>query len=197
VTDTLFALVPVHGAMVLFLATFLSCLAVPFPASLLMLAAGAFIASGDLSAGPVVGAALAGAVIGDQLGYGMGRVGGQRLWSWLRRRKRSGPLAVRAGEALHRRGMLTVYFTRWLVSALGPWVNFAAGATRLGWGGFSLASFLGETTWVGLYVSLGFIFAARLEEAGATAGSVIGALGAGVVALVLGRALWRQRTGPA
>jgi membrane-associated protein len=197
VTDTLYAMVPVHGALVLFLATFLSCLAVPFPSSLLLLAAGAFIASGDLAALPVAGAALAGAVLGDQVGYGAGRLGGVRLWSRLRRNRRSGPLAQRAAKALHRRGMLTVYFSRWLVSALGPWVNFAAGATRLGWRGFSLASLLGEVTWVGLYMTLGFVFAARLDEAGATAGSVIGALGAGAVALVLGRTLWRWRAGTA
>lgn len=74
-TDTLLALVPEHGALVLFIATFLSCLAVPIPSSLLMLAAGAFVASGDLAALPVAVAALSGAILGDQVGYGIGHSG--------------------------------------------------------------------------------------------------------------------------
>jgi membrane protein DedA with SNARE-associated domain len=76
----LLALVPEHGVPVLFVATFLSCLAVPIPSSLLMLAAGAFVASGDLAALPVAAAALGGAVLGDQLGYGIGHSGGISLW---------------------------------------------------------------------------------------------------------------------
>lgn len=192
-TDTLLALVPEHGALVLFVATFLSCLAVPIPSSLLMLAAGAFVASGDLAALPVVGAALSGAVLGDQAGYGIGHSGGINLWSQLLAGRKTGPPARRAARELHLRGGMTVYFSRWLFSALGPWVNFAAGATRLGWRRFSLASLLGETTWVALYVGLGFVFGARLEETGAAAGSVIGALAAGLVAVLLGRALWQRR----
>ena len=91
---------------------------------------------------------------------------------------------------------MTVYFSRWLFSALGPWVNFAAGATRIGWRRLSLASLLGETTGVALYIGLGIVFGARLEETGATAGSVIGALAAGLVAVLLGRALWQRRRRP-
>ena len=196
-TDTLLALVPEHGALVLFIATFLSCLAVPIPSSLLMLAAGAFVASGDLAALPVAGAALSGAVLGDQLGYGIGHSGGIRLWSRLLAGRKTGPPARRAARELHRRAGMTVYLSRWLFSALGPWVNFAAGATRIGWRRFSLASLLGETTWVALYIGLGIVFGARLEQVGATAGSVIGALAAGLVAVLLGRALWQRRHGTA
>jgi membrane protein DedA with SNARE-associated domain len=158
-----------------------------------MLAAGAFVASGDLAALPVLGAALSGAVLGDQLGYGIGHSGGVTLWSRLLAGRKSGPPARRAAQELHRRAGMTVYFSRWLFSPLGPWVNFAAGATRIGWQRFSLASLLGETTWVALYIGLGFVFGARLEDTGATALSVIGALAAGLVAVLLGRALWQRR----
>jgi membrane-associated protein len=195
--ESLTALVPVHGAPVLFIATFLSCLALPVPTSLLMLAAGAFIASGDLAAAPVAGAALAGAVLGDQLGYAIGRTGGTRLWARLSASARTGPMALRAGVALHRRAIPTVFFTRWLFSPLGPWVNLAAGATLLGWPRFSGASLLGEATWVGLYLGLGYAFGTRLEETGATVGSVIAALAAAAVAYLLGRTLLRWRVGTA
>jgi putative intracellular protease/amidase len=124
------------------------------------------------SAGITAGIDLALALIADDLGEEVSR---------------------RAAQELHRRAGMTVYFSRWLFSALGPWVNFAAGATRIGWRRFSLASLLGETTWVALYIGLGIVFGARLKETGATAGSVIGALAAGLVAVLLGRALWQRR----
>lgn len=194
--DTLYGLVPTHGPSVLFLATFLSCLAVPIPSSLLMIAAGAFVASGDLAALSVLGAALAGALIGDQTGYGAGRFGGGRLWQRLAASPTSGPMLRRAAEALDRRALSTVYFSRWLISALGPYVNLAAGATRVDWRRFSLASLLGETTWVLLYIGLGYAFAAHLEQMEGTVVPAIGFLGAGVMTLLLGRAIWQWRKRP-
>jgi membrane protein DedA with SNARE-associated domain len=192
-TETLFALVPQHGATVMFLATFFSCLALPIPSSLLMMAAGAFIASGDLAAAPILGAAFAGAVIGDQIGYGAGRMGGAGLWERLQRRRRSGPLMRQAKAMLHRRALTSVFLSRWLFSPLGPWVNLAAGATALDWRRFSLAGVAGEAVWVGAYVGLGFFFAAQVEELGATVGSGVGALAALAVAGLLARVIWRRR----
>lgn len=189
----LYALVPQYGAWVVFAVTFLSCLAVPFPASLVMLAAGAFVASGDLSGGAVVAGALAGAVLGDQLGYLAGRVGGRWLIARLARRPRMAAWLAQAEARMGARAGWTVFLSRWLVSALGPYVNLAAGAARIGWRRFTVASVLGETVWVGLYVGLGFAFAARIDAIGATLPSVLAALGAGAVAVLLARALWQRR----
>jgi membrane-associated protein len=48
-TDWLLALVPTYGPWLLLACTFLACLALPVPASVLMLGAGSFVAAGDLS----------------------------------------------------------------------------------------------------------------------------------------------------
>lgn len=191
-TEWVYAAVPQQGVALLFLITFLSCLAVPLPASLAMLAAGAFVASGDLAALPVIGAALAGAVLGDQVGYAAGRWGGSDLWARLEARPATARLLGRAREGLHQQTGTTIFFSRWLFSALGPWVNLAAGATGVRWRLFSLAGLLGETAWVGLYVGLGFAFAASIREVGETMISVIGALGAGIITVLIGRLLWRS-----
>lgn len=191
-TDWVYAAVPQYGVALLFLLTFLSCLALPVPASLVMLAAGAFVAAGDLQALPVLLAALAGAVLGDQVGFAVGRWGGTDLWARLEARPATARLLLlRAREGLHQRSASTVYLSRWLFSALGPWVNLAAGATGVRWRLFAVAGVLGEATWVSLYVGLGFVFAAHIRAAGETMISVIGALGAGIVALLVGRMLWR------
>ena len=61
--EVLLALVPVGGPWIVGTATFLSCLALPVPSSLIMLTAGAFVASGDLSGPVTVALALAGALM--------------------------------------------------------------------------------------------------------------------------------------
>jgi membrane protein DedA with SNARE-associated domain len=193
VIETLYALVPQYGGWVLFAVTFLSCLAVPFPASLVMLAAGAFVASGDLSGAAVVAGALGGAVLGDQMGYAAGRIGGGWLVARLSRRPAAAVWLGRAVARMDARAGRTIFLSRWLVSALGPYVNLAAGAARVRWGRFTGAAVAGEVVWVAIYVGLGFLFASRVEAIGATLPSLLAALGAAAIAVLLGRALWRRR----
>jgi membrane-associated protein len=186
-TDWLLALVPTYGPWLLAVATFLSCVALPIPASILMLAAGGFVAAGDLVLASTAGAALGGAVAGDQAGYGAGRFGAARF---IRTDGGTAGLFARTTDMLARRGGLAVFFSRWLVSALGPYVNLVGGAAGLPWARFTLWSVAGEAVWVGLYVGLGYIFAGNLEAASAQAVNILGFLAAGVVALGLGAWLW-------
>jgi membrane protein DedA with SNARE-associated domain len=191
VTDTLLALVPVWGPALMLVATFLSCLALPVPASLLMLAGGAFAAGGDLDLVATAAAALVGALLGDQAGYLLGRSGGPFLARFVRRRP--GPIALmhRARAFAAARGGLGVFLSRWLFSPLGPYVNLVAGATGMGWRAFALAGALGEVVWVALYVGAGYLFADRIGDLAALSGNLSAALAAGLAAAILGAALIR------
>lgn len=196
-TEALFGLIPTYGAWILMIATFLSCLAIPVPTSLMMLAGGAFIASGDLNVFSVVAAAWGGAILGDQAGYFVGRSGGAPLLARARNAPRAAEPIARATSYLHRRGGSAVFFSRWLLSPLGPYVNFIGGAGRLRWPVFTLWSGLGEAVWVAIYVALGFAFASRIDAVASVTGNLVGFLAAGVVAALLGRVLWvRQRDAP-
>lgn len=190
-TDWILALVPVYGAALLAVVTFLSCLALPVPSSLLMLTAGAFIASGDLAPAPVVAAAWGGAVAGDTAGFWLGRLGGTPLRDRLARRPQTQTIVLRAEQRLHRSADAAVFLSRWLFSALGPYVNLIAGATRLPHGRFLLASVLGEAVWVAGYTGLGYAFSDQIEALAKSASALVGALAAGLLVLVLGRLLWR------
>jgi membrane-associated protein len=182
-TDWLLALVPTYGLWLLAAATFLSCLAIPIPASILMLAAGGFVAAGDLPLIGTLAAAVVGASTGDQLGYLAGRRGGARLLAWLG--TRAAPVE-KARALLERRGSVAVFFSRWLVSALGPYVNLAAGAAGLSWARFTLWGVLGESVWTGLYVGLGYGFTGNLAAASDLAWTILGFVGAAAVAIGLG-----------
>lgn len=184
-SETLLALVPTYGFWLLAICTFCSCLALPIPASILMMAAGGFAAAGDLSLTASGLAALGGAVVGDQVGYVAGRKGGAGLTARLG--ARAAPLA-KATDLLSRRGGIAVFLSRWLVSALGPYVNLAAGAAGLSWHRFTLWAVMGEAVWVGLYLGVGYSFAGNLQAASDMALDLLGFLAAGAVAI--GLALW-------
>jgi membrane protein DedA with SNARE-associated domain len=185
-TAWLLALVPSHGAALVAIATFLSCLALPVPSSLVMLAGGAFAAAGDLGLMAVAGAALGGALAGDQAGYALGRAGPVRRMGRL-----SPALMAEARGRLARGGWGAVFLTRWLFSPLGPWVNLAAGMAGMPWRRFSTASAAGEAVWVAIYTGLGWIFMDRIDALGASLGQAAGAASAALIAFLAGRALLR------
>ena len=182
-TDWLLGLVPTYGLWLLTICTCLSCLALPIPASILMLAAGSFAAAGDLSLPGSMVAALAGAMAGDQIGYLAGLWGGTGIMARLG--TRAAPVG-RARDLLARRGEVAVFLSRWLLSALGPYVNLAAGAAGLPWTAFTAWGLPGEAVWVGLYVGLGWVFTGNLSAASDLALNLLGLVGAAVLALGLG-----------
>jgi membrane protein DedA with SNARE-associated domain len=187
-----YALIPRHGVPVLFAAALLSCAGLPIPTSAMMLAAGAFVASGDMGLWPVVAAALVGAVVGDQIGYFAGRFGGEPLWQRFRERPKLRPTMDRAQEELRRRALGAVIVSRFPLSALGPWINLAAGATRVPWARFSLGVMSGDAVWVGIYLVGGAYFADKVAALGTSLTSVLAAVALLGLAMVLGRILWSR-----
>ncbi|MFN4157176.1 MAG: DedA family protein [Gemmobacter sp.] len=190
--DALLALLPLYGVWLIAAVTFLSCLAVPIPTSLVMLVAGGFSASGDMHLASVVMMALAGAILGDQVGFRLGRIGGGALLLRLRAAPSRAVFVDRASTLVSKRGGTGVFLSRWLVSPLGPWLNFVAGAANMGWLRFTLCAVAGEAVWVVIYVGLGYGFAGNILELSSLLGSA-SALLAGVAVLVaLG--LWLRRS---
>lgn len=192
-TEALFALVTGYGVAAIAVATFLSCLALPIPSSLMMLAGGGFAASGDLALAPVAGAAFGGAVLGDQTGFRLGRFGTTRLAGWIDRSPARAALLRRAHVVVERWGTTGVFFSTWAAAPLGPWVNFAAGAAGMNGWRFTLWDTAGEAIWVTVYVGLGYAFASNLDVLAGVLTNAAGALTAALIALVLGALLLRRR----
>lgn len=192
-TELFFALVSDWGAPALAFATFLSCLAVPVPTSMMMLAAGAFVASGDLQLAPVVTAAFFGAIAGDQAGFGIGRTASTALIGWLRVNRSRAKFLEQAQGTLDRRGAPAVFLSRWLFSPLGPYVNLLTGAAQMPWLIFTIMSALGEAIWVTIYVGLGFIFYDNLGAVAAVLADSAGFMTSALIALLTGYALFRRK----
>ncbi|QQA44621.1 DedA family protein [Pelagovum pacificum] len=182
-TEWLLTLVPLYGPPLLALAIFLSCFALPIPASALLLAAGGFASAGDLVLWTVVVAAFAGLWLGDNAMFLLGRKGGTGL---ARRLGRRAAAIERAREALARRGGVFIFLSRWLFSPLGPYVNFAAGASGKRWVQFVAWGTAGEIVWLSIYLGLGYVFTGTLEAASDLAFDVIMLIGAGFATVALG-----------
>ena len=175
-TDWLLGLVPVWGVWLMAVSTFLSCLALPVPCSILMLTAVGFAAAGDLDLVALLTGALAGAVAGDQTGYRLGALGGHPLLARISQSPSRAALIRRAVAQMEARGALGIFFTRWLFAPVGPYANFAAGALGWSWARFTIWGIAGEAVWVGLYCGLGYGFAGNLQAATDMAGSLLGIL---------------------
>ena len=190
-TELFFSLVSGYGTLVIAVTCFLSCLALPIPASFVMLAGGAFAASGDLALWAVVTAAFGGAVIGDQAGYRAGRYGGRVLEERIGHVPARAALLARSRAFVEKWGVAGVFFSTWLVAPLGPWVNVAAGATGMGALRFTFWDAVGEAIWVAIYVGLGYAFAANIDALSAVLGNAVAAISALAVAAGLGALLLR------
>ena len=160
---------------------------------MMMLAAGAFAASGDLTLAPVAASALAGAVLGDQAGYQVGRFGLGATEGWLRKNATRAIVVDRARLSIHTRGGVAVFFSRWMFSVLGPYVNLLAGGMRMNWLTFSAMAILGEIVWVLVYVGIGYSAGSQLSEVTELLSNATGLATSLLVTIGLGIGLWRRR----
>lgn len=190
-SDFFLTLVANYGVPIVFAVTFLSCLALPVPSSILMLASGGFAASGDLSLIAVLAAAFCGAVIGDNTGYWIARASGDRMGDWLEKNPKRSALRQKSHSYMEKWGGSSVFFSCWLVAPLGPYVNYVSGLTKFTWVRFALWGIAGEIVWVSLYVGLGYTFAVRVSSVASLLGNASGLTTAISVAIALGISLWK------
>lgn len=187
-TDALLALIPLYGLGLLFVCLVLSCLALPVPSSLLVMASGGFAAAGDFTLGELVLVVYVGFLIGDQIAYwGAWHLGA----SLLRRERLPSRVAMQVanGQALlERYGVFAVLITRTVLSPLGPYVSFACGALKLPWLRFSLASATGAVVWTCGYAGIGYVLSGQVAVITMVIENAVGTLVTG--ALVAAQLWW-------
>lgn len=190
---TVLGLLADYGAWALFAVLVFSSAGVPLPSSLIVLAAGSIAAQADLDPVQAFVAAVGGAIVGDQIGYAIGRWGGRALVDRATARF-GGAAKVAAAEAFARRWSgAGIFFTRWLVGALGPWINIVSGMSGYPWPRFLLWDVIGELLWVLLYGGLGYAFSDRIQAVASLLGNVSWAVaGLGTTGFLAWR-LWRNR----
>ena len=157
-------------------------LGIPFaPGELATVFGGIAAAEDKLALELVILVAAAGAIVGDNIGYVIGRKGGRRLlerpgWFFKQRQQ---VLAI-ADPFFERHGPKAVFIGRWL-PVLRVYASWLAGASKMQWGTFFFWNAVGGTAWAISMAVLGYYggaAAARLIEDLGKYGVVLVALGA-------------------
>jgi membrane protein DedA with SNARE-associated domain len=182
-----------YGSPALFGVTAVASIGVPLPVTLLLIVTGSLVAQGVMPLWVAIALATAGSVLGDQLGYAIGRWGGtavvSRFGRWL-----GGQERIAKAEARARRwGGAGVFLSRWLVTPLGSLINFTSGISEYSWLHFLVWDVLGEALGAALYILLGRIFSDRVLELDAALGDFSWMMLALAAAALLGWMLWQYK----
>ena len=151
---------------------------VPIPGETSLIAAAVLASQGKLEIVLVIPLAAAAAIVGDNIGYVIGRKGGR----WLLQRpgafQRQRLEVLRVGEPFFEtHGPKAVFFGRFVLG-LRVWASWLAGATRMHWRSFVLWNALGGIAWASAIGLLAYFL-------GHSAGSAVEAFGLYGLAAVL------------
>jgi undecaprenyl-diphosphatase len=135
-------------------------LGIVVPAETVVFLGGVTAAVGHHSLPLVVLAGAVGAVVGDQVGYHLGRRLGPTMLGHAPARLRRRGTLDRALLLVRRHGVLTVFLARWAAS-LRAVVPTVAGVSGLSAGRFTLGNTLGAVTWVAVVAYLGHVAGAH------------------------------------
>ena len=137
-----------YGSLALFVVVYLESMGAPLPGETLVMATSALAAAADIGLAAALMAIYAGAVLGDNTGYAIGRFGGRRLLLRYGSVIRITPERLTAlEETFVRRGFLIVIGARFVV-VLRQLNGLIAGSVRMPWLSFLLANMAGAALWV-------------------------------------------------
>jgi len=182
-------LVQVFGYPLLFVIVMSESAGVPVPGETGLINAAGVASQGKLRIELVIALAAAAAIVGDNIGYFIGRRGGR----WLL--QRPGPFhyqrlqVLATGEPFFaRHGPKAVFFGRFLLG-LRVWASWLAGATRMRWRSFVLWNALGGICWA---TAIG-LFAYFLGHSAGNAIEAFGIYGLLAALLAIASALFMHR----
>lgn len=177
-----------YGYPALWLIIFVAAVGAPIPVSVLLFASGAFSALGDFNIFILFPVVVSAFVMGDNLGYLLGRRLGTALLAWLERQKRfrwiTLPTLAKSQTYFRKGGGWAIFMTRVLFSALGGTINLVAGLEKYPYRSFLLWDALGEALGALIPLSLGYAFAETWEEAASLFGAFSGLLLALLAAII-------------
>ena len=146
-----------YGYFVIFFGVLLENAGVPVPGETILVAGAALARFGHLSLPSVVAVAIAGAILGDNLGFLIGRHGGRVL---LERYGRlfglTGARLAQFDEFFSKHGAKTVFIARF-VTGLRVVGAVLAGASRLRWGTFLFFNAAGAVVWAATFGAVGYL----------------------------------------
>jgi membrane protein DedA with SNARE-associated domain/membrane-associated phospholipid phosphatase len=160
--DRILSLISQYGYLVVLFGVMLESTGVPLPGETILLAAGVMVQRGHLDLGYTIAFGIAGAVVGDQIGYWVGREGGRPfVLRWGRYLFITPERLGRAEAFFERHGGKAVFLARFF-SGLRVFGALVAGTSRMRWVTFFLYNALGGAVWATAVVLVGYFLGSSL-----------------------------------
>ena len=184
-----------NGPPLLFALTFLETCFITglvVPAGVALLFASALAAVGTLPLAQVTAFAVAGAAVGDSVGFWVGRKSGE---GWRKSRllggDRNAARRARMERILAASPVVSISMAR-VVSFVRTVMPLAAGASEIGYRRFLVFDLLGIAMWAGVYVGVGWL----AGEYGPSANGILGVVGVVAFAIAVRTVLRKSRMEP-
>lgn len=163
VTSNLDSLLSTYGYLAVFLFVGIESIGIPFPGETMLVTAGIYAGTTHrLSIVGVIIAAAAGAIIGDNIGYAIGRVGGYRLLRRYGKYIRLEEPRLKLGQYLFQKhGSKVVFFGRF-VSILRTFAAFLAGVNLMHWRRFLFYNAAGGILWSTFYGVASYLLGSKI-----------------------------------
>ena len=196
VDEILNAIPPLAVYLIVGLVIGTESLGIPLPGEIVLVSAALLASQHDALSPLWIGVcASVGAIVGDSIGYAIGRKGGPRLFAWAGRKfpKHFGPEHIaKARGVFQRRGVWAVFFGRF-VALLRILAGPLAGSLHMHYGKFLAANALGGIVWAG-GTTAAVYYLGQVAEDWLSRFSWIG-LCVAVVAGVVGTVIVKKRMG--
>jgi membrane-associated protein len=171
-----------------------------FPGEIAVLLGGVAASQGSVSITGVLIAACLGAVLGDQVGYVVGREWGEQVLNKLPDRLIDQEKLDKAHAFVRKMGAKGVILGRW-TAALRALVPGMAGMARMSYPRFLIANIIGGVGWAVTVAVVGYLAGNSYKKVESALGSVsyglLGAIALGFAAFHFRRHLHRRREVPA
>ncbi|MEO1693173.1 MAG: DedA family protein [Cyanobacteria bacterium J06631_6] len=164
--DTLQELARLYGYWTVFVGIAIENMGIPLPGETIVIVGGFLAGSGELNYWWVLGSAIAGAVLGDNFGYWVGRVGGWRLIVKIGTIFRLQEQQLEQVKDRYSQNAVQAVFFGRFVTLLRIFAGPLAGITRMPYKQFLLCNFGGAAVWATVIVSVAFFLgqAVSLEQ---------------------------------
>jgi membrane protein DedA with SNARE-associated domain len=162
-TGNLDSLLATYGYLAVFVLVGTESVGIPLPGETMLITAAIYAGTTHrLSITLVIVAAAAGAIIGDNIGYAIGRIGGYPLLHRFGRYIRLDERRLRLGQYLFRRhGAKLVFFGRF-VAILRAFAAFLSGANLMPWRRFLFFNAAGGIVWSTIFGLGGYLLGQQL-----------------------------------
>lgn len=180
-------LLQVYGYWAVLAFVSIESIGIPFPGETMLLVAAIYAGTTHQLFIPfVIIAAAAGAILGDNVGFFIGREGGYRLLRRYGRYIRLNERKLKLGQYLFKKhGGKVVFFGRF-VAVLRALAAFLAGTNRMAWPRFLLFNALGGIVWATIYGLGGYLLGNNIQYFTGPAGTILIILAAiGIIAFFI------------